>query len=179
MVLGYPGLGTGSEILRLRFEDEETSNRSAGAELEEQRGEVHVDGQAVIGGAAEHDRHGRRSAQGTGPESVQEPFEQAGVGGLIGGAGQHENVGGEHSLDGGDSVRVRGIEGSRAEDGEIDLIGFGAFGQRGGEGAHQRAAQIVRSRLGARITDDPEDGGRGHADPARGQAKESPSAGLT
>ena len=89
------------KLLQLGLQDEEAARRAARADLQQQRVEVGVDRQHVDGRAAEHQRDRHHAGQRARAEPIEVRLEQAGVGRLVGRAGDDDQVGRLRQLDGG------------------------------------------------------------------------------
>jgi len=76
----------------LGFGDVQAAGRDGGAELDEDRAQVHLDGEKVAGPAAGHHRDRGDAGQAVVPVAVEERLEQAGVAGLVGGRGEDRDV---------------------------------------------------------------------------------------
>ena len=115
-----------------------------GAELEQQRAQVHLDGERVRAVGGDHHRHGDHAAQRRRAEAVDERLEQAGVGRLVGGARDHGDLGVGKD-------RAQLLVGGGAV-GEVHLdhgAGGAEVDDRAGDGQGERGGPRPRPRVAA------------------------------
>jgi hypothetical protein len=78
---------------RCRVEQVEPPRRGRGAQFDQYRLQQQLGGQRVRRHAAQHQRHGHHTGEVAGADLVEEELEQAGVGGLVGRAGDDGDLG--------------------------------------------------------------------------------------
>jgi hydroxyacylglutathione hydrolase len=151
----------------LGFQEEQPAGRAGRAEFHQYRLEEQVSGQGVLPVPAEHQRDGGDAGQRAAGDPVQEELEQAGIGGLVGGAGHDGQITG---LDRGREVGhagVRPVQQRSAKIGEIDAQVSGPAGQSLGD----EVRGLVGPGTWLRVTDHDDDAHRRLHSPARATAR--------